>query len=311
MKSITLLIPVYNESKNLEKLCNELQILFQLELNYSFRVLFVDDGSSDNTVDIIENLIHSDDRIQLIELSRNFGKEAAVTAGLDYVSSDALVIMDADLQHPPVLISDFIREWEKGYDIVATKRIKIDKQPMFRRIGSHFFYRVINLISETEMISNTTDFRLLDKKVVDALRSFTERNRLVRGIIDWMGFKKTFLEFSAPQRFAGQSVYSYGRLFALAINSFTSFSLFPLKLTGFIGLFITLFSFPTLCVSLIDRLFFKFLLVSNIVIILLANSFFMGITLMSLGMIALYIGNIHREVLNRPLYIVRRHIRHE
>jgi polyisoprenyl-phosphate glycosyltransferase len=168
--------------------------------DYDFTILFVDDGSSDDTAALLEQAAAADPRIGVIELSRNFGKEMALTAGLQALECAAAIIMDADLQHPPRYIPELLAKWQQGYEVVSTRRVKIDEQPFARRLGSRLFYALLNSISEFKMEPGTTDFRLLDRKVVDALKQFTERNRLFRGLIDWMGFKRTTIEFEAPAR---------------------------------------------------------------------------------------------------------------
>jgi len=311
-KLISLLIPVYNEEKNIPILYHETEKTIAKHLEkYNFEYIFVDDGSSDESVKILEFYAKKDPKIKIIELSKNFGKEIALTAGIHYVDSDALVIMDADLQHPPKLISTFIQKWEEGYEIVATKRTKIENRSFIKKIGSILFYKLINMISETEMIEGSTDFRLLDKVVVFSLKNFTERNRLVRGIIDWMGFKKIYINFKAPDRLNGEAGYTVYKLFKLAVNGFTSFSLFPLKLAGYLGVLIstvfgTLFGWMLIDKYILDKHSF-----SPIAYVIVANSFLMGIVLMALGMIALYIGYIHTEVTNRPLFIIRKRVNFE
>lgn len=308
-KKISILIPTYNEEQNIDLLCNELKLtISKYSSEYDFEYIFVDDGSLDNTVACLEKHAKENNEIKVIELSRNFGKEIALTAGIQQIDSDALIIMDADLQHPPKLIEDFIKEWENGYEIVATRRVEIKNRSLVKRLGSKMFYKIINSMSETKMVSGTTDFRLLDKKVVKQLKCFTERNRLVRGLIDWMGFKKVYIDFSAPDRIHGEAGYTIFKLFKLAINSFTSFSLFPLKVAGYMGTIIFLFSSILLCWMLTDKYILLQQTFSPISYVIVANTVLMGVALMSLGMIAIYIGYIHTEVLNRPLYIVRNKI---
>ena len=273
---------------------------------YCFSYIFVDDGSQDKSLEVAESLAQKDDRVTVIELSRNFGKEIALTAGVHILDCDAVIMMDADLQHPAAYIPRFIEEWEKGFDIVAGRRISIDNQPFLRRFGSSIFYKLLNSISNVEIIAQSTDFRLLDRIVIESLQSFTERNRMVRGIIDWMGFKKTYVDFEAPERFAGKSVYSYTKLIGLAINSFMSFSLVPLKIGGYLGLLITFLSGFLLVLMTFDRLFFKLGNFTNLSFVLVANTFFVGVILIVLGLIALYVGNINTEVVGRPLYLIRR-----
>ena len=308
-KLISILIPSYNEEKNIPLLYEELEKITSKHLDkYNFEYIFVDDGSVDNTIKVLEEYAHKDNKIKLIELSRNFGKEIALTAGIYHVNSDALIIMDADLQHPPVLISTFINKWEEGYEIVATKRLEIENRSLIKKLGSKLFYKMINAMSETEMVSGTTDFRLLDKIVIEELKRFTERNRLVRGLIDWMGFKKIYVEFSAPDRVHGEAGYTLYKLFKLAVSSFTSFSLFPLKLAGYIGIVISVLSGSLFGWMLINKYILLKHTYTPISYVIVANTFLMGIVLMALGMIALYIGFIHTEVTNRPLFIIRKQI---
>jgi polyisoprenyl-phosphate glycosyltransferase len=304
-KIISILVPVYNESRSLPRLYEELEKVTAPISSYDFRYVFVDDGSTDESCAVLSHLAKRDGNITVIELSRNFGKEVAVTAGMHNVDSDAVIIMDADLQHPPAVIPEFIRQWEQGFDIVATKRTNFEKRSLVKRIASHAFYRLMSLISEVDMVSQTTDFRLLDKKVIELFNSFTERNRMVRGIIDWMGFKKTYIEFEAPQRFAGTSVYGYKKLLSLAVNSITSFSSFPLKLTGYLGLVISTLSGLGMFIIVVDKFTFNHGQFTFLGLFMMLNTFMTGLVLISLGLIALYIGNIHVEVVNRPLYIIR------
>jgi len=309
MKTISILIPTYNEEKNI----NPLYLAIEKEVTlhhekYSFEYFFIDDGSADATVSILEELSKTDSKVKIIELSRNFGKEIALTAGLHYIESDALIIMDADLQHPPVLISALINEWEAGADIVTTKRLDIENRGLLKKWGSALFYKLMNLISDTKMSPGSTDFRLLDKIVVVELKKFTERNRLVRGLIDWMGFKKVEVEFSAPDRSFGEPGYTLKKLFELAINSLTSFSLFPLKLTGYLGVLISIVFGGLFSWMLIDKYLLGQNTYTSLAYVIVANTFLVGVILMALGMVSLYIGYIHTEVMNRPLFIIRKKV---
>ncbi len=306
-QQVAILIPIYNESGNIVALVQAIERVIADLTRYDFQLLFVDDGSRDDSVAQLEVLAAADPRIGLIELSRNFGKELALTAGIHALECDAVIIMDADLQHPPAYIPEMIRKWEEGYEIVATKRTKMDRQPLLRRLGSNLFYWLLNSISEFKMEPGTTDFRLLDRIVVDALKQFTENNRMVRGLIDWMGYKKTFIDFDAPERHSGKPAYSYSRLLRLALNSFMAFSLVPLKLAGYLGMFvITAFSL-LLTFMLCDRFWlggrFGF---TPIAFVIVTNVIMNGIVLACIGLVAIYIGHIHTEVIDRPLYLVRK-----
>lgn len=305
---ITLLIPIYNESGNIHALVRETDAALAHLDRFEFSYLFVDDGSTDASVSMLEQLAGADPRIGVLELSRNFGKELALTAGLNAIDADAVIIMDADLQHPPAYIPEMIRLWEDGWEIVATKRTHSDKQPVLRRFGSHVFYWLLNSISPFKMEPNTTDFRLLDRVVVEALKRFTETNRMVRGLIDWMGYRKTFIEFEAPSRRSGAAGYTYGRLFRLAIDSFTSFSLVPLKVAGYMGILVTSVFGLLLAFMVIDKFSWNAMGFTPIAFVIVTNVIMNGIVLICLGLVALYIGHIHTEVIGRPLYLVRKAI---
>lgn len=305
MKLISILIPCFNEADNIELLYKALEENCTKIHDYNFEYVFVDDGSRDCTVDMIKAIAMSDPKVKLIELSRNFGKEIALTAGIQTIDSDALIIMDSDLQHPPQLISTFIEKWNEGFDIVATKRLLIEKRSKIKVFGSFLFHKIMSFVSDTEMISGSTDYRLLDKKVVDELKKFTERNRLVRGLIDWLGFDKTYIEFVAPDRVHGVPGYTISKLFQLAVNSLTSFSLLPLKIAGYLGALISVLSLLMLTLMVLDGFIFSYFNFSTISYVIVANTLLIGTVLISLGFIALYIGNIHVEVTNRPIYIIK------
>lgn len=305
-KTITILVPVFNEARNLPVLVEQLDRVTAECAGIRFDYLFVDDGSTDGSVEQLERLAAANPRVRVLELSRNFGKEVALSAGIDRVDADALVIMDADLQHPPACIPKLVRTWEQGYEIVASKRVRSEKQPLLRRYGSLLFYRLLNAISEFKMEPGTTDFRIIDRVVVDALRQFHERNRMVRGLIDWMGFRRTSIDFVAPERHAGAAGYTYPRLFALAMNSFMAFSLVPLKVAGYVGLFTIIVFGALLATMLIDRAWMNVFNFSSLAFVVVINVIMNGIVLGCLGLVALYVGHIHTETIGRPLYLVRR-----
>ena len=310
-KTVTVIIPVYNESHNLKKVISILRKVTCHLTNYNWNYVFVDDGSSDDSLEILTNEALNDPIIKVISLSRNFGKEIALTAGLESLDNSSAIFIDSDLQHPPELIVELIKEWENGAEVVATIRNSIEDRPLFKRLGSWLFYAIINRISDTKMQSNTTDFRLLDERVVTVLKTFTERTRMVRGLIDWMGFKTVYVYFDAPARNGGEEGYSYRKLFRLATNSMSSFSLFPLRITGYLGLLIITFSALLLLFMILNRYFLHWTVFTPLAIVVVGNTFFIGLVLCGLGMLALYIGNIHTEVINRPLYIIRSQISHE
>ncbi len=305
-QKISIIVPVYNEAKSIPNIYKRLNTVTEKLTDYQWEYIFVNDGSSDESFSVLNELAEIDHKNKVLDLSRNFGKEIALTAGVHEAKNiDAIICIDADLQHPPELIPELIKKWNEGYEIVATIRTSIEKQPLLKRIGSKTFYWLMSKISGVKMESQTTDFRLYDKKVVDAFCQVTERERMFRGIMDWMGFKKVYIEFEAVARHDGEAGYSYSKLWQLALNSITSFSLWPLKLTGYLGILITLMSGFLLFWMLFSYFILSKLNYSPLAIVVVANTFLIGLVLMAIGLVALYVGNIHTEVINRPLYIVR------
>lgn len=308
-RKIGIVIPVYREEKNLRRMYERLETVTSALSQFEWEYMCVNDGSPDNSIIVLRQLAAEDPKVKIIDLSRNFGKEIALTAGVHEIEDvDAVICIDADLQHPPELIPKLIEEWDAGAEVVITIRKSIEKQPLLKRIGSHLYYWIINKISDLEIVSQTTDFRLYDKKVVAAFIHATERERMFRGIMDWLGFKRAFVEFEAGARTEGEAGYSYYKLWRLAINSITSFSLWPLRLAGYLGGFITTVSGLALFWMLINYFVQSRWIYTPLAIVVVANTFLMGIVLMAIGLVALYVGTIHTEVINRPLYVIRERI---
>lgn len=303
---ISLVIPAYREESNIPLIYKEIQkVLTKIE-EYDFEIIFIDDGSPDTTWLEIEKLCKQDKTVKWIHLSRNFGKEIAMTAWIEYARWKAVITLDGDGQHPVSKIPKFLQQWEKGYKIVYNRR-PINKGASFiKKASSKVFYAIFNAISEFKLEEWTTDYRLLDRKVVDYFLKFNEKNRLYRWLTDWLWFKRKALVFDAEKRLDnGSSSYSYKNLFNLALNSLTSFSVFPLKLVGYLGLFMTIISSMLFMFVIIDKFTIDSFNFSNIAALLLINMTLVWIILMALGLIALYIAKIHEEVLQRPMYIVR------
>jgi dolichol-phosphate mannosyltransferase len=310
MKLISIAIPAHNEEKNIPLICGELQkVINNLKEKYFFEIIFVNDGSTDGTLAEIEKLSENDQSIKYIDFSRNFGKEIATTAALNDCQGDACIIIDADLQHPVELIPEFIKKWEEGAEVVIGVRRKNGDSGWAKKIGSKLFYKLINRIAEVEIVPNATDFRLLDRAVINEFKRFVETNRMTRALIDWLGFKRDYIYFNANKRAHGNASYGFMKLFKLAINSFVSLSFFPLKIAGNLGLFIMLVSGVSGLYILIGKYFFHWRFAStfsdaeNLAILIL---FLVGIILISIGLMALYIANIHSEVIRRPMYVVRK-----
>ncbi|KKR11936.1 MAG: Glycosyl transferase family protein [Candidatus Wolfebacteria bacterium GW2011_GWC2_39_22] len=309
MKLISIIIPAYNEEENIPLVYQELLKTFENCPDYLFEMLFINDGSTDQTSEKIEKLIEVDNRVSLIDFSRNFGKEVATTAGLNCCKGDACIMIDADLQHPISLMPEFIKKWELGYDVVVGIRNKNKSTSWLKKTGSSVFYKIINRIAEIEVVPNATDFRLVDRIVIDEFNRFTESRRMTRALIDWLGFKRDYIHFDANDRMNGEASYSFWKLFTLALNSFISLSLLPLKLAGNLGIAITFLSGIAGLYILLGKYFFHTRFAStfsdaeNLAILIV---FLVGIILISIGLIALYVANIHGEVINRPMYVIRK-----
>ena len=308
-KKISIVIPVYNESGNILRLHSRLVSVVDYLPQLDWKFIFVNDGSSDSSLEVIKNLAAVDKKVVGIDFSRNFGKEIALTAGaFEAKCSDAVICIDADLQHPPELIPKLVQEWNSGAEVVVTIRIEIDKQPILRQAGSHLYYWLMRRISGIDLKAKTTDFRLYDKKVIQAFTLATERERMFRGIMDWMGFRRSYVEFKADARVSGKAAYSYPKLWRLAVNSITAFSLWPLRIAGYLGILITTISSLFFAWMVANYLVLKIWIYTPLAMVVMINTALIGIVLMSLGLVALYIGVIHTEVINRPLYVVREKI---
>lgn len=306
-KHLTIVIPVFNEEKNILPVFEALKNVMA-GLPYAWDVLFVDDGSRDGSLGQLRLLSDAQQEAHYLELSRNFGKEAATTAGLAHAKGDGVILMDADLQHPPELIRDLAQHWEAGADVVVGIRVQNQGEGVVKRWGSKLFYRIMDAMSETELQSGETDFRLIDRRVVDQFNALTERNRMTRALLNWLGYRRVNVPFTANARTEGLAGYSHWKLVRLATQAFVANSLFPLKIAGYLGILITItsgalgaFMFFVKFVAR-DQWGFNFSGPAFLAVMIL---FLIGIVLVCLGLVALYIGSIHAEVANRPLFIVR------
>lgn len=306
-RTISIVIPIYNEALNVTPLYESVTSIIK-KLPQTFELIFVDDGSSDDSVKRIKRVAKKDKKVRVVELARNFGKEIAVTAGIHAARGDAAVIMDADLQHPPELLPQFIDEWEKGADVVVGVKKYSKDESWLKRVTSKSFYSVLGKVSSASITPHASDFRLINRKVITAFKSFTERNRITRGIIDWAGFERHYVYFVAPPRQHGEASYSYRKLIQLAMNSFTAYSMLPLKIAGWLGWLILIGSFLLGSYIFVEQSILGDPLnldvsgTAKLAIILL---FLVGVVLVCLGFVAMYIARIHDEVLNRPLYIIK------
>ncbi len=305
VKKVTVVVPCYNESPNV--------LAFYKELKYATKkipaeidLLYVNDGSKDNTLELLHKLAREDSQVHILDLSRNFGKEAATSAGIAYATGDAVILIDGDGQHPPELIKEFISRWLEGADIVVGVRKSNQKEGIVKKYGSVLFYKVLRRLTKNQMTPGLTDFCLLDKSVKADFNLLTERNRITRGLIDWLGYRKVTVEFAAKERIAGNPTYKLSSLFNLALNSFVSLSLKPLHVAFYIGALvlpvsIALALFATINALLGDPLGLNITGTAYMVILCL---FLLGLSLVSQGVMALYLSHIHTETQNRPLYII-------
>lgn len=304
---LSIVIPVHNEQDNLQwhhKVISD----YLGSLSYSFEVIYVDDGSTDTSADTLEELRKHDTHTRVITLSRNFGKEAATSAGLTHAQGRAAVIMDADGQHPIEFVGKFIEKWEDGYEVVVGVRSKNEGEGAIKKYGSVLFYKLLRLLGGKDVTPGTTDFRLLDRKVVDQFTTLTERNRVTRNLIDWLGYKRIEIPFQAKARHAGKATYSTRKLFSLAINGIVSHSTRPLKIIALLGLIISIISaFSVVLLGAQKYLLGDPLgqLVTGSGILALFISFLVGIVLVCQGLLALYLESVYYEAQNRPLYIIR------
>lgn len=308
-KTISLVVPVYNEEKNVPLIAGEIARVFS-QLSCAYEIIFVNDGSRDGSQAAIAAIAAQDPQhIKSIELSRNFGKESATSAGLHSAIGHAVMMIDADLQHPVDMIPEFIEKWKAGADVVIGQRKNSKKEGIIKHLGSKLYYLIMNRMSDTPLESGTTDFRLIDRQVVDEFNKLTEHNRITRGLIDWLGFKRVLVPFQANERAHGQASYSLPKLIRLALSSAITHSLFPLKFAGYLGLVITLTTGLFGTIIFIQRYIYNDALgwaVTGTAQLAILIIFFIGIVLSCLGLIALYIGNIHSEVAGRPLYVVKK-----
>ena len=303
-KKVTLVIPMYYE----EKVANECykrvkENLDKLE-NYNYEIIFVNDGSKDKTLSILEGIASKDSNVKVVSFSRNFGHQAAVTAGLQYVTGDAIVIMDADLQDPPELIPDMLTLWEKGNEVIYGKRKSREGESAFKLLTAKMFYKTLNALSDVEIPKDTGDFRLVDRKVVDTINSLPEHNKFLRGLFSWVGYKQIPFEYERKERFAGTTKYPLKKMLKLASDGIIGFSMKPLKLVGILGMLSILASIIILIVAIVLHVNHSTNLVPGWSSLMVVMTFLTGTILLSIWIMSEYIGRIYDEAKQRPQYIV-------
>jgi dolichol-phosphate mannosyltransferase len=305
MLKICILVPCFNEEGNLEDLNRKLQKVVKLNKtnDYEFEILFVDDGSSDNTLEQIKKLYAKYENVRYISLSRNFGHQNALKAGIDNVNADAVITMDADLQHPPELIHKMIEFWENGYDVVNTKRQDSENQSWFKRKASSLFYRLLNFLSYIRIEPGTADFRLMDKKIIDELKRWNEQNLFFRGIIPWLGFKQYTFSYYPDKRHAGETKYTLKKMFGFALDGVTSFSIKPLRISILIWFLLSLLSVIYMFYALYISIFTD-QAIQGWASVIVSTLFIGGLQLLILGIIGEYLGKLYIENKRRPGYII-------
>lgn len=303
MKKISILIPAYNEDEVLEHLYQRLGKLANDNKSYEFEFMFVNDGSRDKTLQVIKEYAETDERVAYVNLSRNFGKEIAMIAGLDYVTGDATVIIDADLQDPPELIPEMITYWEEGYDDIYAKRNSRKGESWLKKTTSKLYYYILQKSTHITIQRDTGDFRLLDRRCVEALKQLRESQRYTKGMFSWIGFNKKEITYDRDPRHAGQTEWSYGKLVNLAIDGLTSFTTAPLRVSTVMGFIVSLIAFVYIVIIVVRTLLFG-IEAAGYPSLMAVILFLGGVQLLSLGIIGEYIGRIFNETKQRPLYFV-------
>ena len=300
---ISVVIPLLNEAECLRKLHGELHRVCE-PLAFHFEFLFVDDGSTDDSLLVLDELCRRDKRVCYLALSRNFGHQAALSAGLDYASGSAVIMMDCDLQHPPELIPELVRKWLAGHEVVNTVRLDTVQVNLVKRAWSYGFYRLFSWATKLRIEPGSADFRLVSRSVVEVLKGLPERHRFLRGLVPWLGFRQTTIRYHAPSRWAGSAKYTFGRSLRLALDGMTAFSFYPLRLLGLAGYTITLLAFLYGVYSVAMYLFTRSTVpgwASQVVCV----TFLGGCQMAMLGILGEYIGRILEQVKGRPIYVVR------
>jgi len=304
MKKVSVVVPMYYEEEVAHECYNRLANVLKSIQNYEYEIVFVNDGSRDKTLDILEQIANQDKNVKVVSFARNFGHQAAVTAGIKYVTGDAVVIIDADLQDPPELIPDMLKLWEDGSEVIYGKRKSREGESKFKLLTAKMFYKTLNSLSDVEIPKDTGDFRLVDKKVIDVVNSMPEHNKFLRGLFSWVGFKQKAFEYERKERFAGETKYPLKKMLKLASDGIISFSSKPLKLVGGLGLLTILISIAILIYSLISYAFNLNHLTPGWTSLMVTITLFSGVQLLSIWIMSEYIARIYDETKNRPQYIV-------
>ncbi len=309
MKKLSVIVPMYYEEEVAEECYKRLKkVLEGLSKKYEYEIVFINDGSKDKTLNILENIAKENKNVKIISFSRNFGHQCAVTAGLKYITGDAIVIIDADLQDPPELIPEMLKLWEDGNDVIYGKRKSRAGESRFKLLTASMFYKTLNALSDVEIPKDTGDFRLVDRKVVEVINSLPEHNKFLRGLFSWVGFKQTPFEYERKERVAGKTKYPLGKMLKLAQDGIFSFSTKPLRIVGTMGIVSILISILILVYSILSYFFNWNDLTAGWTSMMVTMTFLGGMILISLWMIGEYVGRIYDETKRRPEYIIEKTI---
>ena len=308
MKKISIVIPMYYEEEVAEECYKRVKNVLTSLKDYEHEILFVNDGSKDRTLEILESIAEKDKQVKVVSFSRNFGHQCAVTAGLQYVTGDAIVVIDADLQDPPELIPDMLTLWKQGNEVIYAKRKTREGESKFKLLTAKMFYRILNGLSDVEIPADTGDFRLVDRKVVDVINSMPEHNKFLRGLFSWIGFKQQPFEYERKERFAGKTKYPLKKMLKLASDGIISFSTKPLKIVGGLGIITIIISILLLLYSVMSYIFNLNQLTPGWTSIMVAITLFSGVQLLSIWIISEYLARIYDESKKRPQYIISKTI---
>lgn len=302
-KTISYIFPIYNESDNIDLLYWTMNKLLSKNTQYNYEMLFINDGSKDDSLEKLLSLQKDDSRIIVVDFARNFGHQMAVTAGLNMARGDAVIIMDSDMQDPPKVSFELIKKWQKGFDVVYAQR-RSRKDGFFKKLTADLFYRTLQKLADIDIPRNTGDFRLIDRKVVNELNKFKEHNRFLRGMVSFVGFKQTAVLFDRDERHAGKTGYPLKKMLKFAADGILSFSNYPLKIIRNLGFAIAILAFCGIIYAAIMKLFFPDFTVEGWAFIVISVLLMGGVQLVMLGVLGSYIGRIYTETQNRPLYVI-------
>ena len=303
MPILSIIVPCFNESEVITSFYERTTKVLE-SFNIEYELIIVNDGSEDQTLEIVSTLCQSDQRVKLIDLSRNFGKEIAMTAGIDFASGDAVIVIDADLQHPPELMQEMLRYWKEGYDVVYATRIKHDEETFFKKLTAKAFYWIIARLSNVRIPENAGDYRLMSRRAVEAIKQFSEQHRFMKGLFSWIGYRQISIPYHREPRFAGNSKWSYWQLWNFAIEGITSFSYGPLRIASYLGIVTAFLAIIYASIEII-KVFIRGRDVPGYASIMVTLLFIGAVQLITLGIIGEYLGRIFNEVKRRPLYLVQ------